>query len=92
MKNFFIFRDIFSKFSIAYFPRQQHNLRTHFLDRAAIAYSCHTNASIQSSAVDFFIYVGHFSFAATVVNVFACFHSTHLKFKFLNFNIYNKSY
>ena len=48
MENFHIWQDIFTKFGIDYFLRQQCNLRRNCSDRLTIAYSCHTNWTIGS--------------------------------------------
>ena len=43
MENFWVWRDIFTKFDIDYYPRQRYNLRRNCLDRTTIAHSSHRN-------------------------------------------------
>ena len=53
MEKFFIWRDIFTKFGIRYFLRQQCNLRRNCSERFLIAYGCHTNWSIKIKIKNF---------------------------------------
>lgn len=46
-KYLFFCQSIFTKFDIAYCPRQCYNFRTYCSDRTIIAHSCHITASVQ---------------------------------------------